>query len=96
MREMISLVYLTVMHAPPPKDWKGVGRTIAQICNILNLSANQRQRIENVIANTHFTYLTGAEYDPARFFGNMADKNIVVICYSHAIVIEYIVVIECK
>ena len=68
MREMISLVYLIVMHAPPPEDWKGTGGTITQIRDILKMTIKQHQRIENVIADTHFAYLTGAEYDSAREF----------------------------
>ena len=66
MRDLISLFYLTVLHAPPPEDWHGDCGTVSEICTTLKLKKSQRLRVENVIAETHRALLLGEEYDSSR------------------------------
>ena len=64
---MISTFYLTVCEASPPEDWRGHNGTVSQICTAMKLNnRSQRQRVENVIADTHHSILIGEEYDPSR------------------------------
>ncbi len=69
MREMISLFYLSVLKAPPPEDWNGEGGAISEICSALNLTnVSQRQRVRNIIADSHSALIAGVEYDSSRAY----------------------------
>ena len=68
MCECISPFCLTIIYAPPPKDWKGKGGTISEIVSTLRSKTSQRQRVEDVIAATHHAHHTGEEYNSMKAF----------------------------
>ena len=44
MRECISNIYLVILEAPPPEDWKGEGGTVSEIQSALLLKkANDKE-----------------------------------------------------
>jgi hypothetical protein len=64
-RKLISLFYLQI-GAPPPEDWYGKGGTISRTVEALEMTAEERRKVETVISDTYQSLHREEVFDEGR------------------------------
>jgi hypothetical protein len=64
-RKLISLFYLRI-GAPPPKDWYGKDGTISRTAEALEMTIEERRKVETVISDTYQSLHQEEVYDKGR------------------------------
>ena len=64
-RKLVHLYYIKI-GSPPPEDWRGEGGAISRIIAALEMTANERRKVERVIHKTYHSLRNGEIYDESR------------------------------
>jgi hypothetical protein len=64
-QKLVHLYYIKI-GSPPPEDWHGKGRAISRIIAGLEMTANERRKVERVIHKTYHSLRNGKIYDEIR------------------------------
>jgi hypothetical protein len=64
-RKLISLFYLQI-GAPLPEDWYGKGGTISRTNEALEMTAEERRKVETVISDTYQSLRQEEVFDEGR------------------------------
>ena len=64
-RKLVHLYYIKI-GSPPPEDWRGKGGAISRIIAALEITANERRKVERVIHTTYHSLRNGKIYDESR------------------------------
>ena len=57
-RKLVHLYYIKI-GSPPPEDWRGKGGAISRIIAALEITANERRKVERVIHTTYHSLRNG-------------------------------------
>jgi hypothetical protein len=79
-RKLISLFYLQI-GAPPPKDWYGKGGMISRTVEALEMTIEERRKVETVISDTYQSLRQEKVFDE----GRISRKNKTAIAHSSKI-----------